>query len=60
MKNFSLPRAAFLLWFLNYTIFSFVGNYALGGRHSIFAFLVYSLVWVAVELIFLGLIEDIF
>jgi hypothetical protein len=51
---------AFLLWVLNFTIFSFVGNYALGGRHSIFAFLVYSVLWVAVELIFLGLIEDIF
>ncbi|HVM33163.1 MAG TPA: hypothetical protein VMU88_08515 [bacterium] len=59
MKNFSLARTGLLLWFLNFAIFSFMGNYVMGGRHSIFAFLVYSLVWVAVELMVLGWVEDV-
>ena len=60
MKNFSLARVGFLLWFFNFAVFSFMGNYLMGGRHSIFAFLIYSVIWVAVELVVLGLVEDYF
>ncbi len=60
MKNFNLARVGFLLWFLNFTIFSVMGNYIMGGRHSIFAFLVYSTVWVVVEMAVLGWVEDVF
>ncbi len=59
MKNFSLPRLAIVLWFLNYTVFSLF-SYALGaGRHLISDFIIYATVWLAVELVCLGLIEDV-
>ena len=59
MKDFSLPRLAVVLWFLNYTIFSLV-SYSFGsGRHLIMDFIIYATVWMALELICLGLIEDI-
>lgn len=58
MKNFSLPRMVLVLWFLNYSIFS-VFSYVWGtGRHFIMDFIVYAAVWVVVELVCLGLIED--
>ncbi len=58
MNNFSLPRMALILWFLNYVIFS-IFSYGWGnGRHSILDFVVYSSVWVAIELVCLGLIDD--
>jgi hypothetical protein len=59
VKNFSIPRLAIVLWFLNYTVFS-VFSYFLGtGRHLISDFAVYATIWMAVELICLGLIEDV-
>ncbi len=59
MKNFSVPRLAFLLFFLNYTLFSLF-SYVWGtGRHLIMDFIVYAAVWVALELVCLGLIEDV-
>ncbi len=59
MKNFSLPRLALVLWFLNYAVFS-IFSYFLGmGRHLISDFIVYATIWLAVELICLGLIEDV-
>jgi len=59
MKNFSMPRLAVVLWFLNYTIFSLFSYVWGNGRHLIMDFVVYATVWVAVELICLGLIEDV-
>ena len=58
MKNFSLPRMALVLWFLNYSFFSVVSYAIGGGRHEIAPFIVFATVWMAVELVFLGLIED--
>jgi hypothetical protein len=59
VKSFSIPRLAIVLWFLNYTVFS-VFSYLLGtGRHLISDFVVYATIWMAVELICLGLIEDV-
>ena len=58
MKNFSMARLAFVLWFFNYCLFS-VFSYALGaGRHGILDYIIYSAVWVVVELVCLGIIED--
>jgi hypothetical protein len=58
MNNFSLPRLLIVLWFLNYSIFS-IFSYVWGnGRHFIMDFIVYASVWVVIELVFLGLIED--
>ena len=60
MKNFSLPRFAFLLWFLNYTLFALL-KYAMGGgRLEIFSYVVMASVWTVVELICLGWIEEKF
>ncbi|HET9869745.1 MAG TPA: hypothetical protein VFR02_04495 [bacterium] len=59
MKNFSLPRLGLLLWFANFSFFCVVDNYLIGGRHSIFTFLVYSAVCVAVELLVFGWLEDV-
>jgi hypothetical protein len=59
MKNFSLPRLAIVLWFVNYMIFSMVSYTFAAGRHPIMDFIVYATVWMALELICLGLIEDI-
>jgi hypothetical protein len=59
MKNFSLPRLALVLWFFNYCLFS-VFSYVLGtGRHGILDYIIYAAVWVVVELVCLGIIEDI-
>jgi len=59
MKGFSLPRLAIVLWFVNYTVFSLC-SYVLGsGRHLISDFIVYATIWLAVELVCLGLIEDV-
>lgn len=58
MKKISLVRAGLCLWFLNFVIFSFVGNYLMGGRHSIFNFLIYSTLWLAAEMVVLGMVED--
>jgi hypothetical protein len=60
MKNFSLPRVALILWFLNYSIFSLFSYVGWSVRHEISTFIVYAAVWVVVELMFLGLIEDKF
>jgi len=59
MKNFSLPRLIFVLWFLNYAVFSIFSYMWGNGRHLIMDFAVYSTLWVAVELVCLGLIEDV-
>jgi hypothetical protein len=58
MRDFSLPRVALLLWFMNYTFFSLV-NYLVGGGHEIGYYLVYATVFMAVELMCLGWIEDL-
>lgn len=62
MKNFSVPRLAIVLWFLNYTIFAFfscVWSGSGGERHLlIMDYIIYASVWVVVELVCLGLIED--
>ena len=60
MKNFSIPRMAVVLWFINYTLFSLVSYFMGGGRHEIGPFVVYASVWVVVELTCLGWIEDKF
>jgi hypothetical protein len=53
-----MARLAFVLWFFNYCLFS-VFSYALGaGRHGILDYIIYSAVWVVVELVCLGIIED--
>ncbi|HEY5039513.1 MAG TPA: hypothetical protein VIJ93_10620 [bacterium] len=59
MKNFSVPRLALVLFFLNYTIFSLFSYVWGGGRHPIMDFVVYATAWVVVELVCLGLIEDV-
>ena len=59
MKNASTVRLALILWFLNYTIFSLFSYFG-SGRHLIMDFIVYAAIWVAVELICLGWIEDSF
>jgi hypothetical protein len=59
VKNFSLPRMAIILWFLNYTFLSLT-SYAFNPvRHLISGYIIYATVMMAVELICLGLIEDI-
>lgn len=58
MKNLSLPRLVLVLWFLNYAIFSLFSYVWNSGRHEIMPFVVYASVWVVVELLCLGLIED--
>lgn len=60
MKNFSLPRLALVLWFVNYSIFSMFSYIWGSGRHFIMDFIVYAAAWVVVELVFLGLIEEKF
>ena len=57
MKNISLPRLAIVLWFLNYAFFS-LANYCFGGSHEIMHYVVYSTLFMAVELMCLGWIED--
>ena len=57
MKNFSLPRLALVLWFAIFSFLSLVLSYGMGHR-EISAALAYSVVWTAVFLICLGLIED--
>jgi len=59
VKNFSMPRLAIVLWFLNYTFFSLFWYVLNSGRHLISGFLVYSTFALVVELICLGLIEDL-
>jgi hypothetical protein len=56
MKNFSMPRLAVVLWFLNFSIFS-VFSY-IGGSHDIFYYVVYATIFVVIEMVCLGLIED--
>jgi len=51
---------AIILWFINYTLFSLVSYLTGNGRHEISAFVVYASVWVVVELVCLGWIEDKF
>ena len=59
MKNFSLPRVAIILWFINYAFLSLV-SYVIGnGRHLISDFIIYSTILLALELVCLGLIEDV-
>ena len=59
MKNFSLPRLAVVLWFLNYTFLS-MGSYIFSvGRHEIMSFVVIAAVMLVMELVLLGLIEDV-
>lgn len=58
MKNFSLPRLAICLWFLNYTVFSLF-SYFWGGRHEIMFYIACATFWLVVELVSLGLIEDV-
>jgi hypothetical protein len=61
MKNFSLPRMALILWFVNYTLFSLFSYLLMGGvRHEISSYIVYAAAWVVVELMCLGWIEDKF
>jgi len=57
VKNFSLPRLAVVLWFLNYSLFS-VFSYARGG-HDIMFYVVYATLFVVIEMVCLGLIEDV-
>lgn len=59
MKNFSIPKLALVLWFLNYAVFSLFSYVWGNGRHLIMDFVVYASVWVVVELGCLGLIEDV-
>jgi hypothetical protein len=59
VKNFSLPRLAIVLWFLNYAVFSLFSYFLGTGRHLISDFVIYSTIWMVVELICLGLIEDV-
>jgi len=58
VKNFSLPRLAIVLWFLNYSVFSVFSYLWGGGRHLIMDYIIYASVWVVIELLALGLIED--
>ncbi len=58
MKNFSLPRLAFVLWFFIFTFISMV-SYVFGNtRHGIFETIVYSAIMMIVSLVCLGFIED--
>jgi hypothetical protein len=56
MKNFSLPRLALVLFFLNYSIFGLLVSFR--GGMLIFQFVLYAFIFLVVELICLGLIED--
>ncbi len=58
MKNFSLPRTVLILWFLNYSLFSLFSYAFGGGRHDISYFIVLAAVWMVVEVVCLGLIDD--
>lgn len=57
MKDLSLPRLALVLWFFNYAFLSLV-NYMGGGGHEIMFFAMAAAVFMVVELVGLGLIED--
>jgi len=57
MKDLSLPRLALLLWFVNYAIYALV-NYLARGGHEIGSYVVVATVFMAVELVGIGLIED--
>jgi len=58
MKNFSLQRLAFVLWFGNYSFIAMI-NFIFGnGRPPIMSYIVEATVMVVIELICLGLIED--
>jgi hypothetical protein len=59
MKKFSLPRMALILWFLNYSVFSIFSYIWGNGRHEISSFIVYAAIWVMIEMMALGLIEDV-
>jgi hypothetical protein len=59
MKQFSMPKLAIVLWFLNYSLFSLISYVYGNGRHEIFPFVIYASAWVVVELVCLGLIEDV-
>jgi hypothetical protein len=56
MKNFSIPRLALVLWFLNYTIYALFGS--IWGGMLIVKFVILASVFLVVELLCLGLIED--
>jgi hypothetical protein len=56
MKNFSIPRLALVLWFLNYSIYALFGSF--WGGIMIVKFVLLASVFLVVELICLGLIED--
>jgi hypothetical protein len=58
MKDFSLPRLAILLWFLNYTFFA-LAKFVFGGGIDITFYVIYATVFMAVELVCLGWIEDL-
>jgi len=58
VKNFSMPRLAVVLWFLNYTFLSLCSYAFNSGHHLISGSVVYSTFALVVEMICLGLIED--
>jgi hypothetical protein len=60
MKNFSLPRLAIVLWFLNYALFALMHYVVGGGRPEIFSLVLSASCMAIVELVCLGLIEDKF
>jgi hypothetical protein len=56
----SMPRLGIALWFVNYAVLSlfFYLSSSGGGRLPIFWTLVQATVWMAVEMVFLGLWLD--
>jgi hypothetical protein len=58
MKNFSLPRLAFVLWFFFISFISVINYVFSTGRHGILDTIIYSACMVIVSLVCLGFIED--
>jgi hypothetical protein len=60
MGSISMPRLGIALWFANYAVLSLITYMTSsgGGRLPIFWTLIQATVWMAVEMVFLGLWLD--
>ncbi len=60
MGPLSMPRLGIALWFVNYALISLISYLTSsgGGRLPIFWTVVQATVWMAVEMVFLGLWLD--
>jgi len=57
MKTWSLPRVAFVLWFVFYALFAFAGDLT-PSRSSIFELVVRSTVAMFLGLLFVGFMQE--